>query len=64
MIDDSVVAVARVDRVGAARAIDDVVAGTAGEVFAADEPVIDSPVDTAEASTFWKLVTLVESPDV
>ena len=31
-------------------------------VFAPDEPVIDTAADNADASTFWKLVTLVESP--
>ena len=30
-------------------------------VFAPVEPVIDSADDSAEASTFWKLVTLAES---
>ena len=32
--------------------------------FAPDEPVRVSPEDNADASTFWKLVTFVVSPDV
>jgi hypothetical protein len=33
-------------------------------VFAAAVPVIDTANDSAEALTFWKLATVVESPDV
>ena len=33
-------------------------------VFAAAVPVIETAEDSAEASTFWKLATAVESPDV
>jgi len=32
--------------------------------LAPEEPVIDTAEDSAEASTFWKLVTLVVSPTV
>ena len=33
-------------------------------VFAEDEPVIETAEDSAEALTFWKLATFVESLDV
>ena len=33
-------------------------------VFAAAVPVIETAEDSAEASTFWKLATAVESPVV
>ena len=33
-------------------------------ILAADDPVIVTPVISADASTFWKFETLVESPEV
>ena len=33
-------------------------------VLADDVPEIETPVDSAEASTFWKFVTVTRSPEV
>jgi len=33
-------------------------------MLAVAEPVSDSDEETAEPSTFWKLVTMVEAPEV
>ena len=64
MIGDGVVAAAAGNGVGAAAAVDGVVAGTAGDDVGADRTRQRSPPDdSAEASTFWKLATIVGVAD-
>ena len=60
-----VVAGAGMDDVGTATAVDRVCAGPAGDdVDRRSSAVIETPVLSADASTFWKLVTLTVSPVV
>ena len=64
MVGDRVVAAAGCNDVRAAAAVDGVVAGAAGDDVGARRARDRRADDSAEASTFWKLATVVESPVV